>query len=1363
MFLGSLARCSGSAIALATLLGSTVFLPSPATAASVGADWWDQVRRDITLLEYQVSRQDPSAAGGVPGEFHAPNRAHDFRIFFAEDGVRIIPRTEPLPSWSWGLAPTAWGRGTESEALAAALIAIDRNRVDYDRGPVREWYVNSPDGLKQGFVLSRPPAADSSDSRQPAHLDMRLLGTLLPLISEDGGAIDFETADGARVIHYAGLGVFDAAGRILEARMRAISKDAGPVVRLEFDDRDAVYPVTIDPLATSPAWTVEANEVGAGLGFSVGTAGDVNADGYADIIVGAYLFDGGTNSDNGRAFAFYGGPSGPATVADWFVDGANPAAALGVSVGTAGDVNGDGYSDVIVGAYQDVNGEVNEGRAFVYHGSATGLSATANWKAEGNQAEARFGFRVATAGDVNGDGFSDVIVGAPYFDNGETDEGRAFVFHGSASGLSTSANWTAEGNQVSANFGIAVSAAGDVNGNGYGDVIVGAQRYDNGQTDEGRAFVFHGSAPGLSTTANWTAESDQAGSEFGRAAANAGDVNGDGYADVIVGAPLYDNGQTDEGRAYAYLGSATGLSATSAWTVESNQASAKMGWSAASAGDTNGDGYADVIVGAPYFDNGQADEGRAYAYSGSASGLGASPSWTAESNSLSAEFGWAVATAGDVNGDGYADVIVGADAFSGGDANEGKAYAYLGSAAGLSSGAGWTNESNQATAYLGASVAAAGDVNGDGYGDVIVGAPSFDNGQTDEGRAFAFHGSATGLSTTANWTAESNQASALFGGSVAGAGDVNGDGYDDVIVGAKLFDNVETDEGRAFVYHGSSAGLSTTANWTGEPNQANAQYGTAVAGAGDVNGDGFADVIVGAPLFDNGQTDEGRAFAYHGSSTGLAATANWTSESNQANAQYGASVAGAGDVNRDGFGDVMIGAPLFDNVEADEGRAFAYHGSSTGLTATASWTSEPNQANAQHGATVASAGDVNGDGYSDAIVGAPLFDNGETDEGRASVYPGSPTGLAASASWTAESNQIGAQFGCSVATAGDFDANGFSDVLVGARLFDNVETDEGRAYAYRGSASGPALTPSWTAEANQIGADFGASVSGAGDVNGDGFADVVVGARLLDNVETDEGRAFVYLGNGGGGLSLKPQQRRVSNTVPIALRGVSDAGDGFRVAATGRSPFGRGKVKLQTEAKPLGTPFDGTGLQTSASWIDSDVAGAALNERLTGLAGSTMHSWRARVVYSGATTPYQQASRWFTVPSLGSLEGRVRTSTCTLPLPTGSSTITEGKNAGTTTISWTSLPNASVYDLVRGNLSTLRSSAGDFSAATESCLADNEAATTFTDGTIPAAGSGFYYLVRGVNCAGNSSYDEGNPKQQGSRDAETNASANSCP
>jgi Raf kinase inhibitor-like YbhB/YbcL family protein len=435
----------------------------------------------------------------------------------------------------------------------------------------------------------------------------------------------------------------------------------------------------------------------------------------------------------------------------------------------------------------------------------------------------------------------------------------------------------------------------------------------------------------------------------------------------------------------------TPLTSMSAWTGESNQASAYYGNSVSSAGDVNGDGYSDVVLGAVYYNNGNTDEGRAYLYHGSASGLSTTAAWTGESNQASAYYGNSVSSAGDVNGDGYSDVIVGAVDYSNGESNEGRAYLYLGSTSGLSTTASWTGESNQASAAYGFSVSSAGDVNGDGYSDVVVGAGLYDNGQTNEGRAYLYLGSASGLSTTASWMGESNQASDLFGNygrSVSTAGDVNGDGYSDVVVGALRYDNGQTNEGRAYLYLGSTSGLSTTASWTGESNQASAQYGLSVSSAGDVNGDGYSDVLVGAYLYDNGETDEGRAYLYHGSASGLSTTAAWTGESNQASAYYGYSVSSAGDVNGDGYSDVVLGAAYYNNGNTDEGRAYLYLGSASGLLPNASWASDSNQEYAEYGSSVSTAGDVNGDGYSDVLVGAPSYDNGETDEGRSFIYLG---------------------------------------------------------------------------------------------------------------------------------------------------------------------------------------------------------------------------------------------------------------------------------------------------------------------------------------------------------------------------------------
>jgi hypothetical protein len=417
---------------------------------------------------------------------------------------------------------------------------------------------------------------------------------------------------------------------------------------------------------------------------------------------------------------------------------------FGWSVGTAGDVNGDGYSDLIIGAFLYDNAMANAGRVLVYHGSAAGLGDTPAWTAQGDQAGAFFGRAVGTAGDVNGDGYSDVIVGAPFYDNGEVDEGRVYVYHGSPAGLSNSPAWIVEGNQISAEFGFKVETAGDVNGDGFSDVIVSAHYFDNGQVDEGQATVYYGSPTGLSVIPDWTAEGDQAGAEFGRAVRSAGDVNADGYGDIAVGSPVYDNGQRDEGRVFVYHGSAGGLSTSADWIKEGDQVNAGFGWSVDSAGDVNGDGYGDLIIGAPFYVNGQEQEGGAFVYHGSAAGLSASHAWITEGDQAVADLGWSVGTVGDLNGDGYSDVVVGVPVYDNGEVNEGRAYIFTGGVSGLSTIPALVVEGDQSYAWLGISVGTAGDTDGDGFSDVILGAPHYDNGQTDEGRIYVFAGSSTG-------------------------------------------------------------------------------------------------------------------------------------------------------------------------------------------------------------------------------------------------------------------------------------------------------------------------------------------------------------------------------------------------------------------------------------------------------------------------------------------------------------------------------------------------------------------------------------------------------------------------------------------
>jgi hypothetical protein len=1135
--------------------GSVV--PSADVPPGTDAGWWATVQEDIRQSEYHVTWQERTYLADLPAAYQAPNRAHNLRTYFAPEGVRVIPRVfeGETPPWEWGLTLTGYGYAGEIQPVGAATLHSEANRIEYRRDLLTEWYVNDERGLEQGFTLHAPPQPAGEGSLV---LELALGSDLSPQLVADGTAVEFITSGGVRVLSYGELAVEDAAGRHLSAHLELEQE----MILISFDASGALYPITVDPLTTSPIWTTESNQEGARLGAS-GTAGDVNGDGYSDVIVGAYLYDLGENAE-GRAYVYHGSATGLATTPAWTVEGNQEDARLGASVGTAGDVNGDGCSDVIVGVYLYDNDQTDEGRATIYLGGADGLSTSPAWSAEGNQAGAHFGDSVGTAGDVNDDGYDDVIVGAPLHDHGENNEGRAYVYLGGIGGPGTSPAWTAESNQDLSYFGFSVGTAGDVNDDSYSDVIVGAYGYTNDQSSEGRAYVYYGGAAGLSTSPAWQVEGNQDYARLG-SVGTAGDVNNDGYSDVIVGARDYDNGQTNEGRAYVYFGSAGGLSTIPGWTAESNGINAYFGRSVGTAGDVNGDGFSDVIVGAPGYSHDIAGEGRAYVYLGSADGLGSLTAWMAEGNQGGAAFGSSVGTAGDVNGDGYSDVIVGAPFYENGQDWEGRAFVYHGGMGALSAIPDWSTEGNQDGARLGWSVGTAGDVNYDGYSDVIVSAPCYDSGQSDEGAAFVYLGSATGLATSAAWMAEGIQDDTYygtyFGWSVGTAGDVNDDGYSDVIVGVPHYSSDHRWEGRVYVYYGSPSGLSTIPDWTAEDgNQNDALFGWSVGTAGDVNNDLYSDVIVGAYGYSAGDPGvflylgsatglgtspawtaddtgksvatagdvngdhysdvivsggEARVCVYHGSVAGLTTSPAWTPEGGQTWISTDISVGTAGDVNGDNYSDVIVGVPYYDNGQAGEGAAFVYLGSATGLTASAAWTAEGDQDGAHLGYSVGTAGDVNGDFYSDVIIGTPEYVNGETDGGRVFVYLGGATGPGTSG-WTAGSRQAGAEFGASVATAGDVNNDGYSDIIVGAPGYDGEQSDEGGAYVYLGCAHGPGISPAWTAEGNQDGARLGTSVGTAGDVNGDGYSDVIVGAPEYDIDEWLEGVVYVYHGSPAG-------------------------------------------------------------------------------------------------------------------------------------------------------------------------------------------------------------------------------------------------------
>ena len=428
-------------------------------------------------------------------------------------------------------------------------------------------------------------------------------------------------------------------------------------------------------------------------------------------------------------------------------------------------------------------------------------------------------------------------------------------------------------------------------------------------------------------SADWITHGPLLISAYGWSMSNAGDVNGDGYDDLIVSSIDIADPEDEEGKLYLFYGGPDGLALTPAWTFESNFTQCILGFST-DGGDLNGDGYSDIVAGSIQWESDAAtqnDEGRIWLWYGSPTGPASTPDWNLEMNQAYALLGSGVALGGDINSDGYNDLFVSAKMWDGGETDEGKTWMYWGSPTGPVY-SGWSWEPNQAYAISGFPVNYAGDVNGDGYDDVIIGANQYDYAQLDDGLAVAFYGSATGLSSTPDWQASGGQKKCNFGHWCDGAGDVNGDGYDDVIVASLLYDHPEFSEGRVWVYLGSASGLSTTPVWTGESNQEGAQLGYSCAGAGDINGDGYSDVIAGAKYWTNGENQEGGGFIAFGSPSGPETNWCWQDESNQALGFYGRHVGGNADFNGDGYSDFFASAYRYSDSLDQDGRAYVYYG-----------------------------------------------------------------------------------------------------------------------------------------------------------------------------------------------------------------------------------------------------------------------------------------------------------------------------------------------------------------------------------------------------------------------------------------------------
>jgi hypothetical protein len=1017
-------------------------------------------------------------------------------------------------------------------------------------------------------------------------------------------------------------------------------------------------------------------------GWSVSSAGDVNGDGFDDLIVGAFGAD-PNGSLSGSSYVVFGRSNGfAATVNLSSLDGSNGFRLDGVSafdysslsISSAGDVNGDGIDDLIVGARRaDPNGS-DSGSSYVVFGKSGGFAATINlstlngttgFRLDGEVEDDFSGWSVSSAGDVNGDGFDDLIVGAHWADpNGEDSAGSSYVVYGKSSGFAAAINLSTlngtngfrlDGVNAVEFSGFSVSSAGDINGDSFDDLIVGAWRADPNGNSSGSSYVIFGGnfTGGIET---------QVGGDGGQTlTANQGAA----AVDRLIGGPGNDTLISDGGPDVLIGGQGNDTLAIP--DVDFSGTRRLLGGNGTDTLRLDGNGLTLDLT--AIRDNRIVDVEQIHLGTGRSHALRLTAqeirNLSSHSNTLNVlgsgsrvhlmDAGWSSPSLVNISGINYRQYVNGSAVLNiQTSLTEFIAAISLSSLNGTN---GFRLDGVAAYDFSGSSVSSAGDVNGDGFDDILIGAYRADMGGTDSGSSYVVFGKSNGFASTTDLSTlngangfrlDGVAAVDRSGWSVSSAGDVNGDGFDDLIVGAPHADPNGSYSGSSYVVFGKSGDFAATINLSSldgtngfrlDGVAAYDVFGVSVSSAGDMNGDGFDDLIIGAYGASPNGSFSGSSFVVFGKSGGFAATVNLSTldgtngfrlDGVAAVDRSGRSVSSAGDVNGDSFDDLIVGAAWTDPNGSYSGSSYVVFGKSSGFAATINLATlngtngfrlDGVAAFDASGRSVSSAGDVNGDGFDDVIVGAEGADPNGISSGSSYVVFGKSGGFAATINLSTLNGTTGFRLdgeveddfsGWSVSRAGDVNGDGFDDLIVGADGSDPNGIFSGSSYVVFGRSGGFSSTVNLSTldgitgfKLDGVAAyDFsGRSVSSAGDINGDGFDDLIVGAAWTDpNGSFSAGSSYVIFGGnftggvetqvgGNGNETLTANQGAAAVDRLIGGRGndtlISDGGPDVQIGGQGNDTLAIPDVNFSSTRRLMG----GNGFDT----LRLDAGGSTLN------------------------------------------------------------------------------------------------------------------------------------------------------------------------